>query len=177
MLLLSTFAYGGAVWYSFQSDNFHDFFTEYVPGASQTINAIQDYEFNQKYPGAAQIRKGQRLSDLGRKGPHISAIEANKPEVIERKKEEEKKEKEVAMKKNEESKQGKGKGKSEEEQKGKTIELLPKTNAPSQTSDEAKGAVAKEPPVKRDPAGAALPPRCTVGPKTSRSRARAATRT
>src|SRR6202035_143169 len=58
LLLLSTFAYGGAVWYSFQSDNFHDFFTEYVPGASQTINAIQDYEFNQKYPGAAQIRKG-----------------------------------------------------------------------------------------------------------------------
>jgi MICOS complex subunit MIC60 len=153
LLLLSTFAYGGAVWYSFKSDNFHDFFTEYVPGASQTINAIQDYEFNQKYPGAAQIRKGERISVLGRKGPHISAVEANKPEVIEKKKEDEKKEKEVAKKKNEESKQGKGKGKSAEEQKGTTVELIPKTSAPSQTSDEAKRAVEKEPPVKRDPAG------------------------
>src|SRR5437773_9491019 len=26
VLLLTTLAYGGAVWYSFESDNFHDFF-------------------------------------------------------------------------------------------------------------------------------------------------------
>ena len=98
ILLLSTFIYGGAVWYSFKSDNFHDFFTEYIPGSTQCIHAIEDYQFKQRYPGATTIRKGDRISDLGRKGPHISAIDANRLEVAKEKRENEKREKEEAKK-------------------------------------------------------------------------------
>jgi MICOS complex subunit MIC60 len=152
---LTTFAYGGAVWYAFQSDNFHDFFTEYFPGGAQTIQAIQDYQFKQQYPHTQSIRKGERVSDLARKGPHISAIEANRPEVIEQKKEDAKKEKAEAAKKKEDKKLGKGEGKSEEEQKGPTIQLVPKTSTPPQTSDAAKENLQGEPPAKRDPAGSA----------------------
>src|SRR5579862_7132012 len=146
LLLLTTLGYGGAVWYSFQSDNFHDFFTEYVPGSTYVIQTIQDYQFNQRYPGTSTIRKGERISDLARRGPHISAIEANRPEVMEKKKQDEKKE---------EKKQGKGEGKTEKEQKGPTIELLPKTSTPPVTSQQAKEKVQGEPAVKRDPAGSA----------------------
>ena len=100
------------------------------------------------------MNRAGKTSDLGRKGPHISALQANRPEVIEKKKEDEKKEKEEAKKKDEESKKGKGKGKSEEEQKGATVNLVPKTETPPQTSDAAKKEVQKEPPVKRDASGA-----------------------
>ena len=126
ILLLSTIAYGGAVWYSFESDNFHDFFTEYIPGSTACVHAVQDYQYKQRYPGSSTTRLADRMSDLGRKGPHISAIQANHPEVIEKKREEEKREKEEAKNKSEKGKQGKGKEKSEQ-----------------------------EPSVKRDPAGAA----------------------
>lgn len=139
---MSALGYGGAVWYSFESDNFHDFFTEYVPGSKICVHAVQDYQYSQRYPGYPVNRAG-RTSDLGRKGPHISALQANRPEVIERKKEDE------------ESEKGKGKGKSEEEQKGPTINLVPKTETPPQTSEDAKHEVQKEPPAKRDPHGAA----------------------
>ena len=120
------------MWYSFESDNFHDFFTEYIPGSTACIQAVQDYQFTQRYPGSSPIHKGDRASDLGRKGPHISAIQANRPEVIEKRKAE-------ATKKNEEEKKGKGTGKSNEEQKVSDTKLVPKTETPPQTSDEAKG--------------------------------------
>jgi MICOS complex subunit MIC60 len=156
--VLSTVAYGGAVWYSFKSDNFHDFFTEYVPGANQAINVIQDYDFKQRYPHATvKGKQGSQTSELGRKGPHISALEANKPEVIERKREDEERQTEQAKKKTEQEKKGKGGGKTDKEQKGATIELIPSTEAPPQTSDKAKKEPAKEPPAKRDPAGSAAP--------------------
>ena len=156
ILLLSSIAYGGAVWYSFQSDNFHDFFTEYVPGSTTCVHAIQDYQYKRRYPGTSPTRIGDRMSDLARKGPHISALHANRPEVIEKKKEDEKREQEEAKKKNEESQQRKGKGKSEQGQKELTIQLYPKTETPPQTSDKAKKTIEKEPLVKRDPVGAAL---------------------
>jgi MICOS complex subunit MIC60 len=143
---LSTVGYAAAVWYSFRSDNFHDFFTEYVPGSREVIHAIQDYQYRQRYPGSSTVHAGERHSDLGKKGPHISAVSANLPEVREKKKEEEKKEKEEV---------GKGKGKDEKEQKGPTIELVPPTSTPAQSSDQAKQEVQKEPPAKRDQAGKA----------------------
>jgi len=150
---LTTLGYGGAVWYSFQSDNFHDFFTEYVPGSTQVIQVIQDYQFNQRYPRHPSIRKGDRISDLAKGGPHISAIEANRPEIIEKTKQDAKKEKAEAAKKDEERKKGKGRGKTEKEQKGPTIDLTPATSTPPQTSEKAKEAVQGEPAVKRDPTG------------------------
>jgi MICOS complex subunit MIC60 len=154
VLFLSALGYGGAIWYSFHSDNFHDFFTEYVPGSKLCVHAVQDYQYTQRYPGSP-VNKAGKTSDLARKGPHISALQANRPEVIEKKKEYEKKEKEEAKKKGEQSKKGKGKGKSEEEQKGPTLNLVPKTETPPQTSEAAKKEVQKEPPAKRDPQGAA----------------------
>src|SRR5436190_12583739 len=44
LLVSGMLVYAGAVWYSFKSDNFHDFFTEYIPGSERVISAIQDYE-------------------------------------------------------------------------------------------------------------------------------------
>ena len=117
------------------------------------IQVIQDYEFNQRYPGTSTLRKGEKISDLARKGPHISAIDANRPEVREKKAGEEK-EKEAAKKK-ETKEKGKGGGKTEEEKKGPTIELVPKTGASRVTSKAAKERVQDEPPAKRDVPGAA----------------------
>jgi MICOS complex subunit MIC60 len=68
--------------YSLQSDNFHDFFTEYVPGATYILETLQDYEFSERYPIASTRRKGEKISDLGSgKGPHISALDGNRTVV------------------------------------------------------------------------------------------------
>ena len=96
------------------------------------------------------MSKSGKTSDLGRKGPHISAIQANRPEMIEKKKEDEKKEKEEVKIRDKEPTKGRGKGRSEDEQKGPTVQLVPKTEPP-QTSEAAKKEVLMESSLKRDP--------------------------
>ena len=84
------------------SDNFHDFFTEYVPYGEDAVGYFEEREFRKRFPtrevtpkNYPQIRgenkitigrssglsptvaKEEKTSDLGQKGRHVSALEDN----------------------------------------------------------------------------------------------------
>ncbi|KAF3924584.1 hypothetical protein AA313_de0200408 [Arthrobotrys entomopaga] len=50
--LLTILGYAGGVYYSLQNDNFHDFFTEYIPFGEQLVLEVQDRQFRSRFPGA-----------------------------------------------------------------------------------------------------------------------------
>ncbi|KAF2140894.1 uncharacterized protein K452DRAFT_229307, partial [Aplosporella prunicola CBS 121167] len=106
-ILLSGLAYGGGVYYSLISDNFHDFFTEYVPFGEDAVGYFEEREFRKRFPGRGsegrlhqQVRGENKItipsksglswklweekepsehsSDLGGKGKHSSAVDDNK---------------------------------------------------------------------------------------------------
>ena len=107
MVLLSALGYAGGVYYSLVSDNFHDFFTEYVPFGEDSVAYFEDREFRKRFPahdqysgkswpqrrGEDKVTIGKRSglsakvaqdaenagSDLAQKGRHLSASDDNKP--------------------------------------------------------------------------------------------------
>jgi mitofilin len=100
-VLLSVLGYAGGVWYSLVSDNFHDFFTEYIPFGEDAVAYFEEREFRRRFPGRAgqprlhpQITGENKVtipgksgltsrvteesgSDLNTRGPHVSAVDAN----------------------------------------------------------------------------------------------------
>lgn len=104
---MSVLGYAGGVYYSLVSDNFHDFFTEYIPFSEDAVAYFEERQFRKRYasrdsPTSArtwpQPRGEQKVtigkssgltprlaeetnagSDLGQKGRHSSATEDNKP--------------------------------------------------------------------------------------------------
>ncbi|RMZ72265.1 Formation of crista junctions 1 [Pyrenophora seminiperda CCB06] len=102
LTILSGLGYAGGVWYSLVSDNFHDFFTEYIPYGEDAVAYFEEREFRKRFPGRAgeprlhpQIsgenkvtipgRSGltarparENSSDLASRGPHVSALDDNK---------------------------------------------------------------------------------------------------
>jgi mitofilin len=50
LLLLSTLGFGGGVYYSRVNDNFHDFFTEYVPFGEEAVLYFEEKEFRKRFP-------------------------------------------------------------------------------------------------------------------------------
>jgi len=105
LTILSGLGYAGGVWYSLVSDNFHDFFTEYVPYGEDAVAYFEEREFRKRFPGRAgqprlqpQISGENKVtipgrsglsarvaseghSDLGTKGPHTSAVADNEPKT------------------------------------------------------------------------------------------------
>lgn len=103
LTILSGLGYAGGVWYSLVSDNFHDFFTEYVPFGEDAVAYFEEREFRRRFPGRAgqprlhpQVSGENKVtipgksglsarvapaegSDLAAKGPHVSAVADNKP--------------------------------------------------------------------------------------------------
>ena len=102
LVVLSALGYAGGVWYSLVSDNFHDFFTEYVPFGEDAVGYFEEREFRRRFPGRAgtprlqpQVRGENKItipgkaglgpkvsdegSDLAAKGPHVSAVSDNQP--------------------------------------------------------------------------------------------------
>lgn len=104
LVLLSVLGYAGGVYYSLVSDNFHDFFTEYVPFGEDAVAYFEDREFRKRFPqqkyesknwpqmrgeNKVTIGKSSGLSakvaeegkapgsDLGSKGRHSSATGDN----------------------------------------------------------------------------------------------------
>jgi MICOS complex subunit MIC60 len=107
--VLSALGYGGAVFYALRSDNFHDFFTEYVPFGEDVVLWFEERSFQRRFPNARQnIHKSARPSpdsdekvkipwksglswkavdeqdssktaDVSQKGRHMSAVDANSP--------------------------------------------------------------------------------------------------
>jgi MICOS complex subunit MIC60 len=101
-------SYGAAVFYALKSDNFHDFFTEYVPYGEEAVLYFEERSFHKRFPNArinqnrlpsSAQRDGNKVtipsksgiswkiseqgepggSDVSHKGRHMSALEANKP--------------------------------------------------------------------------------------------------
>ncbi|KAJ2991055.1 hypothetical protein NUW58_g2661 [Xylaria curta] len=63
LTLLGAITFGGGVWYSRISDNFHDFFTEYVPFGEQAVLYFEEAEFRKRYPGT--LGSGTKAKDTG----------------------------------------------------------------------------------------------------------------
>lgn len=119
MIILSALGYAGGVYYSLVNDNFHDFFTEYVPFGEDAVAYFEEREYRRRFPArdlqgrtwpqtrgenkvtiARQSGVNPRVadendnpgSDLAQKGRHTSAVEDNKAKSSDAKKPEPKKE-------------------------------------------------------------------------------------
>ncbi|KAF8422488.1 mitochondrial inner membrane protein-domain-containing protein [Tirmania nivea] len=103
---LTSLSFAGGVYYSLKSDNFHDFFTEYIPFGEEAVLYFEDREFRKRFPNAlarigpkrehVKITIPQRsgatwkiyepedtspnTSDLGTVGPHIKSTGLPPPE-------------------------------------------------------------------------------------------------
>jgi MICOS complex subunit MIC60 len=106
-ILFGGLTYGGAVFYALRSDNFHDFFTEYVPFGEESVLYFEERSFRTRFPHARHHtyrttppakttdeprvtipsraglswkvqEEGDKGSDLTQKGKHMSALDANK---------------------------------------------------------------------------------------------------
>ncbi|KAK2809173.1 MICOS complex subunit mic60 [Emmonsiellopsis sp. PD_5] len=54
LFLTTGLAYAGGVWYSLRSDNFHDFFTEYVPYGEEAVLYLEERDFRRRFPNATR---------------------------------------------------------------------------------------------------------------------------
>lgn len=108
LLLLSAIGYGGAVFYALRNDNFHDFFTEYIPFGEEAVLYFEERSFQKRFPHTRHnvvrlprqdrpedskvttipqksgiswhvAEEEPRSSDLTQKGKHMSAVDANEP--------------------------------------------------------------------------------------------------
>lgn len=50
LILAGAIGFGGGVWYSRVNDNFHDFFTEYIPFGEQAVLYLEEREYRKRYP-------------------------------------------------------------------------------------------------------------------------------
>ncbi|KAG4433030.1 hypothetical protein IFR05_011491 [Cadophora sp. M221] len=64
IFLLSTVGFAGGVYYSRVNDNFHDFFTEYVPFGEEAVLYFEEREFRKRFPKIAG-RAGSPPRDTG----------------------------------------------------------------------------------------------------------------
>lgn len=64
LAILGAVAFGGGVYYSRINDNFHDFFTEYVPYGEQAVLYLEEMEFRKRFPNISN-RSTQRSRDTG----------------------------------------------------------------------------------------------------------------
>ncbi|GAB1309984.1 MICOS complex subunit mic60 [Madurella fahalii] len=60
LTLLGVLGFGGGVWYSRINDNFHDFFTEYVPYGEQAVLYLEEMDFKKRFPNVAGRITGRR---------------------------------------------------------------------------------------------------------------------
>ncbi|KAL4820534.1 MICOS complex subunit mic60 [Aspergillus spinulosporus] len=64
LILTSGLAYGGGVFLALKSDNFHDFFTEYVPYGEESVLYFEERDFYRRFPNT--LRNKNRLSPVSR---------------------------------------------------------------------------------------------------------------
>ena len=50
LTLLGALSFGGGVYYSRINDNFHDFFTEYIPYGEQAVLYLEELDFRKRFP-------------------------------------------------------------------------------------------------------------------------------
>ncbi|THX01722.1 hypothetical protein D6D13_08731 [Aureobasidium pullulans] len=99
LFLLSSLGFAGGVYYSLLSDNFHDFFTEYVPFGEDAVAYFEEREFRKRFPSRKledrhypQVR-GENKVSIGKSSGltaqvsdvksddrrHVSALEPTRP--------------------------------------------------------------------------------------------------
>ena len=98
LTILSGLSYAGGVYYSLVSDNFHDFFTEYIPFGEDAVAYFEEREFKRRFPARLdqprlhqQIKGENKITIPGKSGltarvaedPHTSAISDNNPKLKE----------------------------------------------------------------------------------------------
>ncbi|CAG1967984.1 unnamed protein product [Fusarium graminearum] len=66
LLVLGVVGFAGGVWYSRVSDNFHDFFTEYVPFAEQAVLYLEEMDYKKRFPNVTGRSKTQATEDAVR---------------------------------------------------------------------------------------------------------------
>ncbi|KAH8428633.1 MICOS complex subunit MIC60 [Aspergillus melleus] len=100
LILTSGFAYGGSIFLALKSDNFHDFFTEYVPYGEEAVLYFEERDFYRRFPNTLGTQKrggskdeGPKITipsksglsskvaeeeesgtDVSQRGPHMSAV-------------------------------------------------------------------------------------------------------
>lgn len=103
--IFSGLTFAGGVYYSLLSDNFHDFFTEYIPFGEDAVLYFEEREFRKRFPRMTnptnrppppdtsrkitipsrsglswKITEGDDVNgDLAVKGRHMSALDGSKP--------------------------------------------------------------------------------------------------
>ncbi|KAI4199085.1 MAG: hypothetical protein LQ350_004840 [Teloschistes chrysophthalmus] len=105
LILLSGFGFAGGTYYSLLSDNFHDFFTEYVPFGEDAVLYFEEREFRRRFPNMTNPTnrpnpptntitipsksglswkvsdESEKGSNLETKGRHMSALDSNQPKT------------------------------------------------------------------------------------------------
>ncbi|KAF5669283.1 mysoin heavy chain protein [Fusarium heterosporum] len=66
LLVLGVVGFAGGVWYSRVSDNFHDFFTEYVPFGEQAVLYLEEMDYKKRFPNISGRSKTQATEDAVR---------------------------------------------------------------------------------------------------------------
>lgn len=102
LIVLTTLGYGLGTYYALVNDNWHDFFTEYVPFGEDAVAYFEEREFKRRFSESNvsqtklhdQVRGERKVnipshsgvsaraaseSDLSLKGRHLSAVEDRKP--------------------------------------------------------------------------------------------------
>ncbi|KAJ4237101.1 MICOS complex subunit mic60 [Fusarium solani] len=59
LFVLGAVGFAGGVWYSRISDNFHDFFTGYVPFGEQAVLYLEEMEYKKRFPNSATSAKSR----------------------------------------------------------------------------------------------------------------------
>jgi len=62
-VLLGVLSYGGGVYYSRVNDNFHDFFTEYVPFGEDAVLYFEEREFRKRFPSVTNRSRPRDTGD------------------------------------------------------------------------------------------------------------------
>lgn len=87
--MLSVLGYGGAVFFALQNDNFHDFFTEYVPFGENAVLYFEERAFHRRFPNAksnvyrsqtAPKEEDKKVTIPHRSGLSWKAVDATKAE-------------------------------------------------------------------------------------------------
>jgi len=63
LFLLTTLGFGGGIYYSRINDNFHDFFTEYIPFGEDAVLYFEERDFRKRFPRIAS--RSERPRDTG----------------------------------------------------------------------------------------------------------------
>ncbi|KIM97549.1 hypothetical protein OIDMADRAFT_44259 [Oidiodendron maius Zn] len=85
LVLLTTLGFGGGIYYSRVNDNFHDFFTEYVPFGEEAVLYFEEREFRKRFPTLkGRLRSqprdtGEQIKIPSQSGVSWKVSEENKP--------------------------------------------------------------------------------------------------